>query len=60
MLTAVRQIEASVSLIAENYKSGDRYLEACVVYCGNFVVDVILAIVHGIVVLIWTANQNSC
>ena len=34
-------------------------MAACVVYCGNFVVDVMLAIVHVDVVRIWTAHQTS-
>jgi uncharacterized membrane protein YdbT with pleckstrin-like domain len=34
-------------------------LEACVVICSNFVVDVIRAIVNVVVVLVWTAYQSS-
>jgi hypothetical protein len=41
-LTADGQIETSVSLKAKDDESGDSWLEACVVICGNFVVDVIL------------------
>ena len=31
----------------------------CTVHCGYFIVDWILAIVHVVVVLIWTAHQSS-
>ena len=46
-------------LITQLNKSRESRLEACVVIIGYFVVDVIAAIVHVIVVLIWTAHQSS-
>jgi hypothetical protein len=57
--TAEGQIECSGVLKAQRDESGDSWLEACGVIYGNFVVDVILATVHEVVVLIWTAYQSS-
>ena len=48
-----------MSLITQRDESGDSRLEACVVIHGHFVVDVILAVVHVVVVLIWTAYQST-
>ena len=46
-------------LIAQRDESGDSCLEACVVIVRNFVVNGIVASVHIVVVLIWTAHQSS-
>jgi len=40
-------------------KSGDSRLEASIVICGYSGMNVILASVHEVVVLIWTAHQSS-
>jgi len=38
-LTAERESECSVSLIAQYDESGDSWLEACVVYSGHFILN---------------------
>jgi len=48
-----------LNLITQHYESGDSCLEACIVICGNFVVDGIVANVLVVVVPIWTAHQSS-
>ena len=47
-----------LSLKAQNDESGDSRLEAYVVICGNFIVDGIVASVHGVVLLIRTAYES--
>jgi len=51
--------KCSLILKTQPDKSGDSRLETCIVICGYFVLDVILASVHVVVVLIWTAHQGS-
>ena len=49
-LTAVRQIECSVSVKGQHDYSGDICLEASAVNCDHFVFNIIVAIFHVVVV----------
>ena len=57
--TAFKQTEGFASLKTQLDESGESRLEACVVICGYFVLDVILATVLVVVVRIGTAHQSS-